>query len=1116
MSIIKSNVYTPEQKQEIENTSISKIKDIFKVIEDKDTLEYVNEALLQSNVKWLYPLFSLVITLELFACQNYLYKIFIINSFFKPAFVATVGFQLAIGYLFTKVIKKEKYNYAKFLILATIANFILFQLFFYLAGVLTNQAFFYFVSAVVALTLFPAIHSKYIVAISVINYSLFICVSLYYYDGSAFYSAFLNSFYIWLITLFLSVYIFISKINMLITSKQITNYANEMESNNDTLNYLNDKLAKLSLTDPLTSLGNRRAYELEAEKLWCHALRSKTPLAVLLIDIDYFKQYNDYFGHQHGDLCLIDVSNAIKKCFKRKSDIVARYGGEEFVIVLASVNVDQAKMMAQRVMDSVIDLKLEHPRSNVADTVTISVGICSIVPTKEITVSKILSYADQSLYRAKKQGRNCYVACDDIEELEENNNSILVISNKEDLYKNIVLNNFISCFFIDYETGRVEFWADSIHNIAIKSIYLDSIKEFYCCIYKDDIKIFNNMIETILTPDTAVQSAEFRLILKNSEIVWVRCKCELLKRRENFSYIVGSILSIDEEVKNRDYLNSVIDGYYDYNLESEFGFIKGKFVNELKVCINKSKDDIDNLLNSMISDDKQVFYRYVNKIKSENVLLEPFMDFRFVDKNNNTSLVLTKNKIKYNEKGKADYLHGSIINLKNLQQQKSILSNDNHLNMVTGLKNKDAFNQHLASLLNENKKGYLVIIDIDNFSNINNTFSFSDGNRFLRDFGKALMKNIVNDYEIYHYDSDSFLINFTNIDEETLANQLNIFKNLSLLPILINDIDYYYSLSISCIEYPKFGKTVDELLVNGEIAVQKIKADGKNNLMIFSDDLYQENLKNLSIEKELRKSIANDMEGFVLYYHPLLSAKTGTCIGAEALLRWRNSKGIIVTPNILIPLLERMNVMNKVGDWVLREASMQCKEWLVRGNIKDKTKRLFISSDFDISINVTANQIIQESFEERLLLHLQNINLSPSHITLELTESDLIIDMKKAVSILTSLRRHSIKIAIDDFGTGYSSLSYFRNLPVDEIKIDRSFINDLEDDKFSREFVNSIIKITQSIDRVICVEGVETLNQADILKGLNANVLQGFLYSKPVPNDVFESGFLKRSEQDLD
>ncbi|MDR2940136.1 MAG: diguanylate cyclase [Clostridiales bacterium] len=1085
--------------QKISEPILLKFNEALKMRKKDVYFEYVNSAMQLSNKKWLYLTLTSVLLLEIFSMNQYIFKALSIQNTFRQAFLFCSVLYAAFGYIFYKINKSNKTTQLNnYIVLSFMSLFILMQYFLYYISTASSQSLFCFFAASAAVALLPAVNPATLIFLTASNLGVYLIVISKYYTALAGNIYLYNSIFITVAVYFLAIYFYMSRINILISSKKMASFAENMAISNNKLNTLNSELEKMSLTDPLTKIGNRRYFEIETEKVWSHAMRSNTNVSFMLLDIDFFKLYNDYFGHPKGDQCLVAVAQAIKSSFLRKSDIIARYGGEEFAIILPCVNPEQANILANRLIENIRALKLEHPRSTASPYVSVSIGVSTVAPERGMDYKIYFTEADKALYLAKQTGRNKFCTLNsDVNNKKTNN-----VDELKRLMA-IIKNTAAFYFSIDYSSHKAMFSSGVTDLIDTEILAFDEFSEFYKHVHPEDIKALDIFINKFFEPGHTKSEWPFRLIGKNNSHIWVKACCFLLEGPEKKpAEITGVIINIENEIHNSHIVDNLIDGKYIINLADGANRLYGEIVNQLK---GSSNNNFEAFEEALLYEDKNIFRDFIKDIKSESLTNLNF-EYRIKTINNQVLWLSSRNQVYNDPNGNPFLIVGLIYNLQLLNTYNKILKSDYYISPISGLPDRFKFIEDLEYILAaDNVSGYLFLLDIDNFNNVNNIFSYAEGNRFLKYFGGLLNNNKLFFGKVYHFEGDLFAIIFPNMKKSQALRQLESFHSLSKTPIESNGVSYQYSISISCIEYPIFGKSVEELLINCDIALRKIKIGGKNNTLIFSNELYEENISRLKLEMELRRSVDNNMRGFILYYHPLLSAEHNICVGAEALIRWQSPDGKIYPPGAFLPSLENAGLMNSVGDWVLKTASSQCKEWLTKGICYNK---LEISSDFFISINISAYQLVSDFFEEGLLNYLNEIELPCTHVTLEITESALIMDIQKGIKVLSSLRRKGIKIAIDDFGTGYSSLSYFRELPVDEIKIDRSFIIDIENDNFCKEFVNSIIKITQSINRVICVEGVENETQAEILRGFNADILQGFLYSKPIPTMEFETQFL--------
>ncbi|MFN2362917.1 MAG: putative bifunctional diguanylate cyclase/phosphodiesterase, partial [Halarsenatibacteraceae bacterium] len=292
--------------------------------------------------------------------------------------------------------------------------------------------------------------------------------------------------------------------------------------------------------------------------------------------------------------------------------------------------------------------------------------------------------------------------------------------------------------------------------------------------------------------------------------------------------------------------------------------------------------------------------------------------------------------------------------------------------------------------------------------------------------------------------------------------------------------------------YPEQAADSAELIKNGEIAMYNAKENGKNSYKFYEREMERQIKDSLQLEKDLRQAIENDE--FELFYQPLFDLEQGKVITLEALIRWKQSDGSYLSPVEFIPFAERTGLITEIGSWVLQEACRQKREWLQKG-----------FNDFSISINISAKELEAANFYEDLVRQINNKNIDCHKIELEITESDVMKNLNKNIKILEKLREHGIKVSLDDFGTGYSSLNYLRKMPIDNIKIDRSFINNILTDQKEKRILSSIIELSKTIGLKITVEGIENEEQLQFIKDKNCDRAQGYLLARPAPAAEIES-----------
>jgi EAL domain-containing protein (putative c-di-GMP-specific phosphodiesterase class I) len=275
------------------------------------------------------------------------------------------------------------------------------------------------------------------------------------------------------------------------------------------------------------------------------------------------------------------------------------------------------------------------------------------------------------------------------------------------------------------------------------------------------------------------------------------------------------------------------------------------------------------------------------------------------------------------------------------------------------------------------------------------------------------------------------------------------------------------------------------------------KRSGKNRYAFYSEEASDGNTyHNIEIEMNMRQAVEADCDEFMVYYQPIVNTTTNKVYGCESLIRWDNRNLGFMNPGEFIPLAEYLGLINEIGDYVLENACRQCKEWNEKYN-----------PDFRTNINLSVVQLTQPDVVQHITSIIMGTGVNPHNITLEITESMAINDMQRVINITQGFKKMGMRIALDDFGTGYSSLSYIRQLDFDIIKIDKSFIDDIITDEYEKAFVKLIVDLSKQLGSKVCVEGVETKEQYELLKNLNADMIQGYYFSKPVPAQLFENKF---------
>jgi diguanylate cyclase (GGDEF)-like protein len=430
--------------------------------------------------------------------------------------------------------------------------------------------------------------------------------------------------------------------------------------------------------------------------------------------------------------------------------------------------------------------------------------------------------------------------------------------------------------------------------------------------------------------------------------------------------------------------------------------------------------------------------------------------------------------------------------IERIQQEKQI----NYMafyDMLTGLPNRTLFKDRLnqAVMLAERKSEIIavVLLDLDHFKNVNDTIGYEGGDELIVQVAEKLTSSMRKSDTVSRFGGDEFLImahHIRNInDVHTIADKvISIFKT----PFTLRNQEVYVSASVGIAVYPYDGDDADTLIKNADIAMYEAKAKGKGQYCLCTEEMKKEVVIKHELSNKLYRAIDNNE--LVLHYQPMVSAMTGEILCMEALVRWNQPEHGLISPGVFIPLAEQTGLINPIGEWVLRTACNQAKAWLDMG-----------LPPVHISVNVSVLQLRNSRFVSIVEDILRETGLEPEYLDLEITETVAVKESDNILNILEELRNLGIEISIDDFGTEYSSLSRLNHMPVNRIKIDRSFISNLFRSEKEQTLVKGMIHLSQTLGLKVVAEGVEYEDQFEFLRQHGCDEIQGYYISRPVHAD---------------
>ena len=419
-----------------------------------------------------------------------------------------------------------------------------------------------------------------------------------------------------------------------------------------------------------------------------------------------------------------------------------------------------------------------------------------------------------------------------------------------------------------------------------------------------------------------------------------------------------------------------------------------------------------------------------------------------------------------------------------------------HHDELTGLPNRallrDRLLHAIVSARRDRSRIWIAFVSLDRFKAINDSFGHGGGDNILRVIAARLQAAIRGSDTAARWGSDEFAILMPEPNEGRLATAaLERIMAAVNVPIPYEGQEVVLTCSIGVASYPDDCIDVDSLFEGADIAAFHAKNDGGNRFRFHTADMNQKALARLRTEADLRLALKRDE--FVLHYQAQIDLESGRIIGVEALVRWQHPERGLVSPLDFIGIAEETGLIVPIGNWVLRTACLQNRQWQLEG-----------LRPIRMAVNLSARQFARDNLAETVAAILSEIGLAPRDLELELTESLVMSDVERGIGVLRALKQLGVRIAVDDFGTGYSSLAYLRRLPIDVLKIDRSFVADIgSGDGDGEAIVASIIALAHTLKLKVVAEGVETIEQLDYLRQNRCDEMQGYYYSKPVPAEVF-------------
>ena len=456
----------------------------------------------------------------------------------------------------------------------------------------------------------------------------------------------------------------------------------------------------------------------------------------------------------------------------------------------------------------------------------------------------------------------------------------------------------------------------------------------------------------------------------------------------------------------------------------------------------------------------------------------------------------------YNE---GNFPTDKIVRFKNVskfQNQNDELTYMAYYDVLTGLYNRNYFVRLLADFVRKAEEKNTIVsvmfVDIDDFRKINDGLGIIVGDEVVQQFGQFLSE-FKSDYVVVsHFNADIYCIAIYDPCGNRSVEYIyeSIQERISSPFLLSTGQEIGISVSVGVAEYPEAAESTLELINCAEIVMFRAKGLGKNAIQYFNAPILNDFLQNVSIENKLKEAVF--CQNFTLNFQPQYHIEGKKLRGVEALIRWKDSDGKMISPAVFIPIAEKNGTIVPIGCWVIEESIKNYAAWKKKYSV-----------DMILSLNISAIQYKRHEFIDNLMSIIRKYDVNPNDIELEITESVLIDNFIEMTEKLHVLREYGLRISLDDFGTGYSSLSYLKGLPIDTLKIDKSFVDTMLTDKNARIIMDSIVYMVKKLGFETIAEGVETQEQFDYLKSIECDCIQGYLLGKPLPGDELEKLLMK-------
>ncbi len=859
-------------------------------------------------------------------------------------------------------------------------------------------------------------------------------------------------------------------------------------------------LAHLAELDVKTGLHNYRHFERVLEEELARSARVGRPLAVLFADLDHFKQVNDRYGHTVGDEVLQQTSTLMKSVL-RKTDLVARFGGEEFVALLPGTDAEQAIYLAERIRQVVESHVFTAGTEGISLHCSISVGVAA-APDDGTDSITLMKQADVAMYRAKRT-RNAVarpsaaVARLSTEVVEP---AVVQSGTTLPLHGHLVLwSCVVGGLVAALASGVQVFQAGALLDLWPFILLVIGAEFLGVRIYETgrDRISFSFAGASAMLAVTAMPLGAPLVVFTASVVHNLQAKRRDPSRM--LFNLANPSLAIGGAVAAYLLLRPAGQGFSPMHLVAALGaavvfyaFNSGPVA--LLVSLSSRRPLGTVLRESGWSAPINIFLGLTGAflggaheilgVIGTLIYVVPVLIMRltldFYAKRSQKAIATLQ------------ALNGQLeAEISQRQRFEETLEHQALHDPLTDFPNRSFLLARMGELVEETKDAAprlaLLLLDLDRFKEINDTFGHQTGDSLLQEVGQRLRDRLRAGDTIARLGGDEFGVLLPDADAQAAVRAARTILEALQQPLVLEGQELEVGASIGIALSPEHGSDPDALLRRADVAMYVAKR-GHTRLAVYDPEQDHHSPARLQLVGELRRAIGTD--GLILHYQPKVSFRTGKVVGSEALVRWNHPQRGTVPPDEFIALAENTGLIRPLSRWVLNDALRQQRAW--------QDADLFLP----VSVNLSTRDLLDSQLPELVATLLARWNIAPSSLKLEITESAVMADAERAIDVLGQLRAMGVRIAVDDFGTGYSSLSYLKRLPVDELKIDRSFVEHIASDENDVAIVRSTVSLAHDLGLTVVAEGIEDRASWDVLARLGCDIVQGYYVSKPLAADA--------------